>query len=59
VTETDWQLHADWQLGHVSDQDYADALVRGGVDEDDVIVKMLRERDRPAKPRRTSESSTE
>lgn len=46
---TDWQLHADWQLGKVSDSDYADALVQGGVDEDDVLVRMLRERDRPAR----------
>jgi hypothetical protein len=47
--ETDWQLHARWQLGEVSDADYADALVRGGVADDDVIVRMLRERDRPAR----------
>jgi hypothetical protein len=48
--ETDWQLHADWQLGRVSDNAYADALGAGGVDEDDVLVEMLRERGRPAKP---------
>jgi hypothetical protein len=47
--DTDWALHALWQLGQVSDVDYADELVRGGVAEDDVIVRMLRERDRPAR----------
>ena len=43
-----WVLHARWELGEVSDADYADALVAGGVAEDDVVVTMLRERNRPA-----------
>lgn len=47
--ESDWQLHADWQLGRVSDADYADALVRGGADEHDAVVQLLRRRNHPAR----------
>jgi hypothetical protein len=43
-----WVLHARWHLGEVSDADYADAIVAGGVPEDDPLVVMLRKRDQPA-----------
>jgi hypothetical protein len=44
-----WRVHARWQLGEVSDAEYADALVAGGIAEDDPIVLVLRKRDRPAR----------
>jgi hypothetical protein len=46
--ESNWPLLAAWTLGRVSDEDWADDLVRGGVPEDSPVIIMLRERNRPA-----------
>lgn len=37
-----WQLHAQWQLGEVTDEAYAEHLVKNGVDADDPVILHLR-----------------
>jgi hypothetical protein len=46
MTETDWQRHARWQLGELSDAEYADALIADGEPKDSPLIVALRNRDR-------------
>jgi hypothetical protein len=41
-----WRAHARWALGEVSGAEYADHLVSEGLDEDEPIVRILRDPDR-------------
>lgn len=42
-TPTDWVRHARWQLGEITNGEYADALVADGEPEDSISIVILRE----------------
>lgn len=39
---TDWVRFARWSLGEITDDEYADALVAEGEDEDSLAIQILR-----------------
>lgn len=39
---TDWVRHARWQLGEITNGEYADALVAEGEHEDEPLIQILR-----------------
>jgi hypothetical protein len=56
-TPTNWVRHARWQLGEITNGEYADALVAEGESEDDITIQILRRNpdSRMATPRKEEE----
>ena len=42
TTGTDWQVHARWQLGELTNDQYADRLLASSAEEHDLAIQILR-----------------